>query len=92
MILKEFVMDRNKVKEFIVDYIQREYTIPENVDIMNLNYVEEGYIDSLGLIQFIASVEDEFGIFFSDDELSGEDVKVVGRMVDLIVDKMKRAM
>ncbi len=85
-------MDRNKVKEFIVDYIQREYTIPESVDIMNLNYVEEGYIDSLGLIQFIASVEDEFGIFFSDDELSGEDVKVVGRMVDLIVDKMKRAM
>ena len=77
------------VKEFIVEYIQREYTIPEDVDIMNLNYVEEGYIDSLGLIQFIAVIEDEFGITFSDEDLAGEDIKVVGKMVDLVTAKME---
>ena len=47
----------DNVKDFIVDYIQREYTIPEDTDILNLNYVEEGYIDSMGLIQFIAVIE-----------------------------------
>ena len=26
------------VKEFIIDYIQREYDIPDDVDILNLNY------------------------------------------------------
>ena len=31
-----------KVREFIIDYIQREYDIPDDVDILNLNYVEEG--------------------------------------------------
>lgn len=77
------------VKDFIVEYIQREYTIPEDVDIMNLNYVEEGYIDSLGLIQFIAVIEDEFGITFSDEDLAGEDIKVVGKMVDLVTAKME---
>ena len=77
------------VKDFIVEYIQREYTLPEDVDIMNLNYVEEGYIDSLGLIQFIAVIEDEFGITFSDEDLASEDIKVVGKMVDLVTAKME---
>jgi len=76
------------VKDFIVDYIQREYTLPADVDIMNLNYVESGYIDSMALIQFIAMIEDEFGITFSDEELATEDVKVVGKMVALVSAKM----
>lgn len=54
------------IKEFIVDYIQREYTIPEDVDILSLNYVEAGYIDSLGMIQFIVTLEDKFHIAFTD--------------------------
>ena len=77
-----------KIKEFIVDYIQREYTIPGDVDIMNLNYVEEGYIDSLGLIQFIAVIEDEFGIAFTDDDLASPNIKVVGKMAELVLLKM----
>ena len=80
-----------KVKDFIIDYIQREYTIPDDIDIMNLNYVEEGYVDSLGLIQFIAVIEDEFGITFSDEDLSSPDIKVVGKMVDLVISKMESA-
>ena len=77
------------VKDYIVDYIQREYTIPEDIDLMNLNFVEEGYIDSIGLIQFIAVIEDEFGIAFSDADLASEDVKVVGKLVDLVSSKME---
>lgn len=77
------------VKEFIIDYIQREYDIPDDVDILNLNYVEEGYIDSLGLIQFIAVLEDEFGITFTDEDLGSEDIKVVGKMAELIASKME---
>lgn len=46
------------VEDFIIKYIQREYTVPEDQDIMALNYVESGYVDSLGLIQFIATIED----------------------------------
>ena len=80
-----------RVKDFIIDYIQREYTVSEDSDIMNLNYVEEGYIDSLGLIQFIAVIEDEFGIEFSDDDLASDDVKIVGKMIELITSKMEDA-
>ena len=76
-----------EVRDFILDYIEREYSIPEGTDRMNFNYVEEGYIDSLGLIQFIAVIEDEFGIVFTDEELSGEDIKVVGKLVGMILRK-----
>lgn len=78
-----------KVKEFIVDYIQREYTISEDIDIMELNYVESWYIDSMGMIQFIAVIEDEFGISFSDDELAEPDIKVVGKLINMVVKKLE---
>ena len=75
------------IKEFVVDYIQREYTISEDIDIMALNYVESGYIDSLGLIQFIATIEDEFSIEFTNEELSRDEVRVVGELVKMIYNK-----
>lgn len=75
------------VKEFIVEYIEREYSIPDGTDPDTFNFMEEGYIDSMGLIQFIAVLEDEFGIEFSDEELSGEEIKIVGKLAKLIEDK-----
>ena len=76
------------VKEFIVDYIQREYTIADDVDIMALNYVESGYVDSIGLIQFIATIEDEFGIEFTDDELEDQSIRIVGELIRIVSEKM----
>lgn len=78
----------NKVKEFIFDYLQREYTI-ESDDIMSLNFVETGYVDSIGLLSFIATIEDEFGIEFSDDELQDPNFRVVGPLIDIVVKKVR---
>ena len=74
-----------KVEQFVVDYIQREYTFPEGTNVKELNYVETGYVDSLGLIQFIATLEDEF----SDEDMENPDIKVIGKLIDLIEQKMK---
>jgi len=57
---------------------------------MELNYVDSGYIDSLGLIQFIATLEDEFNIAFTDEELASSDIKVVGKLVDIISRKLEK--
>ena len=73
-----------EIKEFIVDYIQREYTLPADTDVMELNYIESGYIDSLGFVQFVALIEEEFDVAFSDEELDSPDMKVVGKLVALI--------
>ena len=79
------------VKDFIIEYIQREYTIPDDIDIINLNFVDEGYVDSMGLVQFIFTLEDEFGISFSEDELQNPDIKVVGKLIAIVEAKMEGA-
>lgn len=76
------------VKAFVTEYIQREYTIPQDIDILTLNYVESGYVDSLGLIQFITTIEDEFSIEFTDEELDSTEIKVVGKLIEMIENKM----
>lgn len=76
------------IKEFVTEYIQREYTVAEDVDIMSLNYIEAGYIDSMGLLQFIATLEDEFNISFSDEDMSSPDIKVVGTLIAMIEKKV----
>ena len=77
------------VKEFVTDYIQRAYSVPENKDIMALNYIEEGYIDSMGYIQFISTIEDEFGIEFEVEDIDNPDMRVVGKLIDFINEKLK---
>lgn len=78
----------NNIKEFVTEYIQREYTIADDIDIMTLNYVESGYVDSMGLIQFIATIEDEFSIEFEDEDLENPEIKIVGKLIELIERKM----
>jgi len=76
------------VKEFVTEYIQREYTVPEDKDIMILNYIEEGYIDSMGFIQFISTIEDEFGIEFEVEDIENPDMRIVGKLIEIIKDKL----
>lgn len=76
------------VKEFVTEYIQREYTVPEDKDIMTLNYIEEGYIDSMGYIQFISTIEDEFDIEFEVEDIDNPDMRIVGKLIDFINKKL----
>ena len=75
-------------KEFVTEYIQREYTVPEDVDIMTLNYIEAGYIDSMGYIQFISTIEDEFDIEFEVEDIENPDMRIVGKLIDFINSKI----
>lgn len=76
------------IEEFVLNYIQKKYTVPETTDIYSLNYIDEGYVDSLGLVKFIVELEDEFGIEFSDSELEDNSIKIVGDLIKLIERKM----
>ena len=72
------------IKEFVTEYVQREYTVPEDVDIMTLNYIEAGYIDSMGFIQFISTIEDEFDIEFEVEDIENPELRIVGKLIDFI--------
>lgn len=76
------------IKEFVTEYIQREYTIPEDVDIMTLNYIEAGYIDSMAFIQFISTIEDEYDIEFEVEDIENPKLRIVGKLIDFIQAKI----
>lgn len=78
----------DNIQEFLLDYIQREYSLSDDIDFITFNYVESGYIDSMGLVQFIATIEDEFGIEFSDEDLEKPEIKVIGGLIDIIKSKI----
>lgn len=76
------------VKEFVTEYIQREYTVPEDVDIMTLNYIEAGYIDSMAFIQFISTIEDEYDIEFEVEDIENPELRIAGKLIDFINSKL----
>lgn len=77
------------IKEFVTAYIQREYTVPEDVDIMTLNYIEAGYIDSMAFIQFISTIEDEYDIEFEVEDIDNPELRITGKLIDFITAKVE---
>lgn len=77
------------VSEYILGGLQKKYTIDKSINLDTFNYVENGYVDSLGIIQFVCEIEDEFGIAFSDEELASSSFKIVGELIKLIERKLK---
>jgi acyl carrier protein len=76
------------IKEYILEQLQKNYTIDQNEDIDHLNYIEAGYVSSLGLIQFVVDLEEKYGIRFTDEEISSEDFQIVGNLAALIERKI----
>lgn len=86
--LKEINMD--KIRNVILDFVEREYKLPDDVDYNQFDFVANGYVDSMGLVQFVAIIEDEFDIEFSKEELLSDDFKTVGGLERLINAKIKK--
>ena len=77
-----------KIKQTILDFVEREYKLPDNVDYDSFDFVENGFVDSMGMVQFVTILEDEFDIEFSAEELLSNDFRTVGRLEKLIESKI----
>lgn len=77
------------IREFVLEHIQSQYTIPEGENIDNFNYVEKGYIDSIGIVSFVIEIEDAYGITFTDEELTAPGFQVVGTLISMIQQKVE---
>ena len=77
---------RNKILEFV----EREYKLPEDVDYDKFDFLENGYVDSMGLVQFVAILEDDFDIEFTKEELLSDEFKTVGGLEKIIRAKIEK--
>ena len=77
------------VREFVLEALQREYTFEEGVNVDEINFVDDGYMDSLGLVQFVAEIEDEFEIEFTEEEMETDEFRTVGTLIKMIENKIQ---
>lgn len=78
------------VRKTILKFVEREYRLPENIDYETFDIMENGYVDSMGLVQFVAILEDDFDIEFSADELLSSSFKTIGGLERIIKAKMAK--
>ena len=75
-------------RDYILKELQRKDTLGENIYIETFNYLESGYIDSISIIQFLAGLEEEFGVEFTDAEIADPSFKIAGQLIRLVERKV----
>ncbi len=78
----------DNVRKTILEFVEREYKLPENTDYEDFDYIESGYVDSMGVVQFVAILEDEYAIEFSKEELLSSEFRTIGGLERLIRSKI----
>lgn len=76
------------ILKYVVGLLEEKYGVEGLEDPDAFNYVESGYVDSIGIIQFIAELEDKFSVEFTDDEIASEEFKTVGGVAGIIARKL----
>ena len=79
----------NNIRETILEFIEREYKLPDDINYETFNYIENGYVDSMGLVQFVTILEDDFDIEFSAEELLSEKFRTISGLEEIIMSKLK---
>jgi len=86
--MRVFIMN---IRDYVLSALQEKHSINNLVDLDKLNYIDEGYIDSFGIVQFVCNLEEQFNITFSDDEMMSDEFQVVGKLINLIESKISKA-
>ncbi len=77
-----------KILEKIAFYLKVPFDKKNIEELLKVSYLDEGYIDSFGMIQMILGLEEEFNIKFSEEELLSQEIKTVKGLVNLVKEKM----
>lgn len=79
----------DEIRTKILEFVEREYKLPDGIDPDTYDFVENGYVDSMGLVQFVAILEDDFDIEFTKDELLSDEFKTLGGLERIIREKIQ---
>ncbi|NIS34672.1 MAG: acyl carrier protein, partial [Actinobacteria bacterium] len=75
-------MDRNEIKERLTQVLVDELGLDADKITDDANFEEDLEVDSLGVVELLMALEDEFGVKIPDEE--AEDIHTVGQAIDLV--------
>lgn len=79
-------MDRAELEAKLIDLMVTHLEIPREDITSEATFGDDLKVDSLGVVEMLMAVEDEFGITISDEE--AEKLTTVGEAIDLVASKL----
>ena len=79
-------MDRSQVQSKMRDLLVEELGLDASKIKDEAKFEEDLEVDSLGVVELLMALEDEFGVRIPDEE--AESITSVGGAVDLVLDKL----
>ena len=76
----------SKIEKFIVEELmveKKDFKLEHNVSL-----VDEGVVDSIGLLRLFAFIEEKFGIVVEDDEFIPENFDTIDEITEFVLTKL----
>lgn len=78
-----------EIKNFVVNYIEKKGKLPLDIKLDEFNYIDSGYIDSMGIIKFVIVLEENFDIEISEEDMMSSDFRTIGGLCEMLKEKCK---
>lgn len=79
-------MDRDQVAKRLTEVLVTELGLDADKINEEASFEEDLEVDSLGVVELLMALEDEFGVKIPDEE--AEDIRTVGQAVDMVHGKL----
>lgn len=80
---------REDLRRIVTGFLEKKNKLPAGGTLDSFNYIDSGHVDSMGIIQFVVSLESEFGIEITDQEMESPAFRTVGGILDLLETKLR---
>lgn len=78
----------DSIRQFVIKSIEKKSKLPKDIDIDTFNYIDSGYVDSLGIIKFVVDIESTYDIEILDSDIESADFRTVGGLISIITRKL----
>ena len=73
------------ISKYLVDYIFKNKKYD---DMLSMNYIENGFIDSMSVIKLVVEIENKFTIEIDEEDIMTTGFKTVNGLTDIIYKKI----
>lgn len=79
-----------RIYDFIKSYLEGIAPIKASGEeaVMNYRFMDNGHIDSFGIMNFIMAIEDEFGITLEAADTESDEFRYIGGLIKIISAKV----
>lgn len=81
----------SSIQSDVRDFVADNFLFGEDPESLNNNdsFLETGIIDSTGVLELVAFIEEKYSVEVDDDELVPENLDSIDRLINFIESKLK---